>query len=137
MTLTFFNECLRFMIFRIRKKGFSILSARLSLSPLSVKLSENFSKVIVPTNCPCKICQSNQNYKIPGGNLLLAQYHASTTFRFLVPTGYWCNIDIDTGGVLATPLMITPLGVDSQYWSGTWKQYWSRAISVWYWHSID
>ena len=49
----------------------------------------------------------------PDGNLVLPRHHASTSVGFLVLAGYWWNIGIDTGVVLARSLMITRLGVGS------------------------
>ena len=57
--------------------------------------------------------------KDPGWNLLLTRYHASTVVEFLTLSGYLCNIGMDTGVVLARPLMITRLGVEKQYWADT------------------
>ena len=55
----------------------------------------------------------------PGGNLLLTRYHASTDVVFLALAWFWRNIGMDTGAVLARLLMITRLGIGSQYWAGT------------------
>ena len=54
-----------------------------------------------------------------GGNLLLAQHHASTAVGFLVLTRYLWNIDMDTASVLARHPMTTRLVVGSRYWHGT------------------
>ena len=54
--------------------------------------------------------------------LPIASWHI---FVFLVLTGYWCNIGMYTGVVLARPLMTTRLGVGNHYWSSTISRYWN------------
>ena len=49
----------------------------------------------------------------PGGNLLLSRYHASTAVGFIVLAGYWWDTVMDPGVVLARPLMITRLRINT------------------------
>ena len=74
-------------------------------------------KIQLRTDSRVKSNKFNYFLNYLGGSLLQARYHDSTVFRFLVLAEYWCNIGMDTGVVLARPLMITRLGVGSQYWA--------------------